>query len=514
MKLLRKVGSTSNIFNIFIRDSSSSTGGGLTGLTNASSGLTAYYCRDTDTGATSISVVSMTVGTFTSGGFKEISSSNMPGWYQFCPPDAALASGAKSVAIHLKGATNMAPLPIEIDLDGQVDVTHWNGTAVATPATAGIPDVNVKNLNNVVTTSVTTVNANVGTTQPTNFTGTGSSALVKSDTVDIAGAAVSTSSAQLGVNVVNINAVSAASVTTVNANVGTTQPTNFTGTGASALVKSDTVDIAGAAVATGTAQIGVNLVNIAGAAVSTSTAQLGVNAVNWAGGAIPSPNVTGVPKVDVTHFKGTASAGTAGYAGIDWSAINAPTTTVNLSGTTVGTVTTNSDKTGYSLSGTQTFNNTGTWTGNLTGNVGGNVTGTIGGYAAGQDPATLVLGATAASWNSAGTIGNKINAAGAAGDPWSTSLPGGYTTGQAGAIVGRVLQGGVNRIVGLSGENSVLMSAVYDAYGNLTSAVVPLYDSAANATTNNGVTGLVASYAISNTIAANVLSSSLQTRTA
>jgi hypothetical protein len=40
----------------------------------------------------------------------------MPGWYQFCPPDAALASGASSVAIHLKGATNMAPVPIEIDL--------------------------------------------------------------------------------------------------------------------------------------------------------------------------------------------------------------------------------------------------------------------------------------------------------------------------------------------------------------------------------------------------------------
>lgn len=34
---------------------------------------------------------------------------------------------------------------------------------------------------------------------------------------------------------------------------------------------------------------------------------------------------------------------------------------------TVGTV---NDKTGYSLSGTQTFNNTGTWTGNLSGSVG------------------------------------------------------------------------------------------------------------------------------------------------
>ncbi len=184
MKLLRKVGSTSEIWQIFIRDSSSTTGAGLTGLTNASGSLTAYYHRDTDTTATAISLVTMTVGTFTSSGFKEIDATNLPGTYQFCPPNAALASGAKSCIFLLKGAANMAPLPIEVDLDGQVDVTHWNGTAVASPATAGIPEVNVKNVNNVATTSVTTVSANQGTTQPVNFTGTGGSALVKSDAID------------------------------------------------------------------------------------------------------------------------------------------------------------------------------------------------------------------------------------------------------------------------------------------------------------------------------------------
>lgn len=150
MKLLRKVGVTSEIWQVFIQDSSSTTGAGLTGLVFNTASLTAYYHRDTDTTATAITLVTMTVGTFTSSGFKEIDSTNMPGWYQFCPPNAALATGAKSCGFHLKGATNMAPLPIEVDLDGQVDVTHWNGTAVATPATAGIPDVNVKNINNVV----------------------------------------------------------------------------------------------------------------------------------------------------------------------------------------------------------------------------------------------------------------------------------------------------------------------------------------------------------------------------
>ena len=104
------------------------------------------------------------------------------------------SSGAKT--------TVLVFYPVEAgDID--VDVTAWNGTAVSSPATAGIPEVNVKNINNVSASSVTTVNANQGTTQPVNFTGTGASALAKSDMVDVAGAAVSTSTAQLGVNVVN-----------------------------------------------------------------------------------------------------------------------------------------------------------------------------------------------------------------------------------------------------------------------------------------------------------------------
>lgn len=116
MKLQKLAGATSETWQIFVRDSSSTTGGGLTGLVFNTASLTAYYHRDTDTTATVINLVTMTVGTFTSSGFKEIDATNMPGWYQFCPPNAAIAAGAKSCAFHLKGATNMAPLPIEVQL--------------------------------------------------------------------------------------------------------------------------------------------------------------------------------------------------------------------------------------------------------------------------------------------------------------------------------------------------------------------------------------------------------------
>jgi len=156
MKLARKLGSTSQILQIFIQDSSSTTGAGLTGLTNGSSGLTAYYHRDTDTTATAISLVSMTVGTFTSSGFKEIDATNMPGWYQFCPPDAAFAAGATSVGFHLKGATNMAPLPIEIDLDAQVDLTNIAGQAVTAAAGVTFPS-SIASPTNITAGTITTV---------------------------------------------------------------------------------------------------------------------------------------------------------------------------------------------------------------------------------------------------------------------------------------------------------------------------------------------------------------------
>jgi hypothetical protein len=109
MKLMKVKGSTSQILEIFIQDSSSTTGAGLTGLTNASSGLVCYYHRNTAAAAVAVSLVTMTVGTFTSSGFKEVDSANLPGCYQLCLPDAAYATGADGVIASLKGATNMAP---------------------------------------------------------------------------------------------------------------------------------------------------------------------------------------------------------------------------------------------------------------------------------------------------------------------------------------------------------------------------------------------------------------------
>ncbi len=136
MKLILKKGVTSKILHIFIQDSSKTDGSGLTGLTYNSSGLTAYYIREGDASPTAITLASATVGTYTSGGFVEVDATNMPGIYEFDPPDACFASGADSVVIFLKGATNMALLPIEVQLRDNTEKDIYD--RIGSPVSASI----------------------------------------------------------------------------------------------------------------------------------------------------------------------------------------------------------------------------------------------------------------------------------------------------------------------------------------------------------------------------------------
>lgn len=127
-KLAIMPGSTSQILYLFIQDSSVTTGAGLTGLAYNTGSLTAYYVRPGGS-ATSITLATQTAtGAYSSGGFVAVDGTNMPGVYRFDPPDAALASGVRSVLIMLKGAANMAPCLLEIDLNAQVNTTHVGGT--------------------------------------------------------------------------------------------------------------------------------------------------------------------------------------------------------------------------------------------------------------------------------------------------------------------------------------------------------------------------------------------------
>jgi hypothetical protein len=117
MKLKIKRGTTSKRVRVFVQDSSSNAGAGLTGVAYNTSGLSWYYIREDQSSATQVTLANATVGSFTSGGFKEVDATNMPGVYELGVPDAALSAG-NAVHMILKGAANMVPCLVEIELDG------------------------------------------------------------------------------------------------------------------------------------------------------------------------------------------------------------------------------------------------------------------------------------------------------------------------------------------------------------------------------------------------------------
>ncbi len=158
-----KRGQTSVILRVKILNSSLGTGAGLTGLTSGSSGLRISTIVDNEATATAYTVAGSTIETITTLGtyatptstkcrFKEVDATNHPGVYELQIADARFAvSNAKSLMVSISGATNAAETDVVIPL---TDIDFYSAT-------------------------------------------------VDSNVTNIAGAAVNTSSAQLGVNVVN-----------------------------------------------------------------------------------------------------------------------------------------------------------------------------------------------------------------------------------------------------------------------------------------------------------------------
>ncbi len=145
MYLSIPAGTISKIVQIPIFDSSSTTGAKLAGLAYNTASLTAYYNREGAGGAAvAITLASATKGTWTSGGFVAVDATNIPGSYELHLPDAALAAGAKSVLVSLKGAANMVPVDFLIELtpgdayEALVSATYAEPGQEAPPATAAL----------------------------------------------------------------------------------------------------------------------------------------------------------------------------------------------------------------------------------------------------------------------------------------------------------------------------------------------------------------------------------------
>lgn len=112
-----QVGTTSKRITIFVTDSSQTDNRGLTGLAWNTANLVWWYWREDtgNNGGVQVTLATATRGTWTSGGFVEIDSANLPGWYEIGLPNAIIAAGAATWAIiMLKGATNMQQTELRI----------------------------------------------------------------------------------------------------------------------------------------------------------------------------------------------------------------------------------------------------------------------------------------------------------------------------------------------------------------------------------------------------------------
>lgn len=232
-----------------------------------------------------------------------------------------------------------------------------------------------------------------------------------------------------------INGVATSSVTTINANVGTTQPVNFTGTGTTAYVKGDAVDIGGAAAASATVGTVTNLTNAPTAGDFTTAMKTSLNA------ATPSVTVSdktgfslstaGVAAIWNALTSGMITAGSIGKKLADWVlgsdskamiSTDAQTGVVLPRVTLVDTTAVNSDMRGTdnaALAATALSN--ATWTGALATNLG---------TLASHDPGgTLATGAEIAALN-------NISAAAVATAVWSDTTASDFATlGSAGHVL-------------------------------------------------------------------------------
>jgi hypothetical protein len=190
----------------------------------------------------------------------------------------------------------------------------------------------------------------------------------------------------------------------------------------------------------------------AGGAVASVTGNVGGNVVGSVGSVVADVGITqaGADKVWTSAARTLTSFGTL-VADVATAVWGAASRTLSAFGFGV-TVTTNSDKTGYSLSaGEHTAIAADTQTGLTAQGVTGaraalldNLDAAISsrlasaGYTAPPDLTSIidgVLDELLSSHTTVGSVGAGIAAAGGAGDPWATALPSTYTSGQAGYIL-------------------------------------------------------------------------------
>lgn len=109
-------GATDQTIDVFIQDSSSTVGAGLTGLVFNTASLTCYYRKGATGTPTALTLATQTVGgAHSDGGFVAVDGTNCPGQYRLDLSDTIVAT-AGMVTVYLRGASNMVPCVVEIEV--------------------------------------------------------------------------------------------------------------------------------------------------------------------------------------------------------------------------------------------------------------------------------------------------------------------------------------------------------------------------------------------------------------
>lgn len=114
-----------------------------TGLVFNSAGISASYIRPASARVAIVLVTQTAGGVHTDGGFVEVEATNCPGLYRLDLPDAAVATGADYVIIHMKADTTVfvpviVMLPTNTSTDNQDELTSGtHGLAVLATSDVG-----------------------------------------------------------------------------------------------------------------------------------------------------------------------------------------------------------------------------------------------------------------------------------------------------------------------------------------------------------------------------------------
>lgn len=433
MKLSVVAGATSQSVNVFIRDSSSTTGAGLTGLAYNTASLTAYYTHaGANATATSITLATLAAvsSAYSSGGFKEIDSTNMPGWYRFDIPNACLAtSKGRSVAIHLKGATNMAPLPIEIELTAWDNQDSVRGGLTALPNANAAASGGLMILGSNNTAAITIGNLTTGAISGTTLTLSG--AVAFQSTFAVTGATTLTGNVSLG-GTLSVSGTTSLGAVTITA-TGSSSGLTITGGPTCAVTQGALSLVGGSSTGAGmsmTVTDGHGLVITAtgagrhGMFVTGGSSGVANGAYFVAGG-----TGFGVRATSLDLVSNLSVGGTTTLTG----AVTASNASNNITGITVAALANDS------------------------------ITSSAIATSAGTELAGAVWDLATSGHTTSGTFGAAVVAAGSAGDPWSTSLPGAYSSGTAGYIVGTNLDATVSSRMATYSQPTGFLAATFPA---------------------------------------------------